>query len=150
MNSDPKQGALFIYDRNGGPKLSLAEGVIKWRECIEVLSYMKPLPPLDKDDELIVKVPKSEINWAKKDVFTEILEEKKHELGERYSLEHFHFDIGWGDPETSAVIQIVDDNKTFKNSRRTNILSKKASLVGISNQKNGNKNCVYILFGNKF
>lgn len=110
---------------------------------------MEPLPKLQLTDDLKVKVPKSEINWAKKDIFIKILGQKKELLGERYTDYQFQFDIGWLDPEICTIMQIVDDNTSFKNSRRDNILSCKTNYVGICNQRIGKKNCVYILFAKK-
>jgi len=124
----------------------LTEGEDKFRECIEYLNRMNPIPPIELCEDLKVKVPKEIENWSKHKIFAELLGEKKATLAESYIGYQFQFDIGWTDPEVSAIMQIVDDNNAFKGSRRENILNKAFSLVGITNQKKGKKNCVYLLF----
>lgn len=145
-SNDPKPGTYFIYDNPPNPKISLSEGKERFKECMEFLYYMKPLTPLTLCEPLTVKVPKTASKWSKREIFADLLGEKKANLAEHYTNYQFHFDIGSPDAEISAIMQIVDDNHTFKGSRRENILSKTANLVGISSHKSGKKNCTYILF----
>jgi len=148
-NPEPKPGSQFLYDGPGGPKISLAEGPAKFKECIDHLNSIRTIPALELSDDLTVKVPKNVNKWTKREVFADLLGEKKANLAEHYVAYQFQFDIGSCDPEISAIMQIVDDNNTFKGSRRANILSRNASLVGISSHKMGKKNCVYMLFARR-
>lgn len=148
-NHEPREGSLFFYDKGNGPKVSLSYGIIKFKECIDYLNTLIPMPPLKLCPDLTVKVPKAVSDWARKEVFRDLFKEKKDILKDKYYNFQFHFDIGYIDAEISAVLQIVDDNQTFNGARRNSILNKDLHHVGISNQKNGKKNCVYVLFANK-
>ena len=70
-NSDPKPGSLFLFDGPGGPKISLSEGLLRFKETIDILKNMKSLPPLEQCDDLNVKVPKNVTKWSKREVFAE-------------------------------------------------------------------------------
>jgi len=148
-NTDNKHLYQFLYEGPGGPKISLCEGPDKFNECIQHLKNLKPLPPLELCEDLVVEVPKEHQKWASRENFADLLGEKKANLAEHYQAYQFHFDIGSSDPETCAVIQIVDDNNTFKGSRRHNILSPHVSSLGLSSYSTNKKNCVYMLFAKK-
>jgi hypothetical protein len=101
------------------------------------------------NNDLKLKIPKSFNKWADKNSLADLLAEKKVELGQKYKNYHFYFDIGFDDPEVSCVLQLVDDNLFFRGVRRETILNDELGYVGISSFKTGNKNCVYLLFGQK-
>jgi len=154
--NDKKKDYLFLYDNptatgeNGhhNIKISLSEGKKKFKECIDYLNTLQPLPPLEFCEELCIKVPEDENKWLNKDSLADLLGEKKVEMAERYNSYRFHFDVGAINSEVSAIIQIVDDNKSFKGNRRENILNESITSVGISNFI-CKRNCVYLLFANK-
>ena len=146
-SADPKPGSLYIFECPDGPKISLSEGPSKFYETISYLdSLYYSLPVLKQSEDLSVKVPRNINNWTKREIFADLLGEKKANLAEHYTNYQFHFDIGSYDPVISAIIQIVDDNYTFKGQRRNNILNEECEKVGISSYKIGKKNCVYVLF----
>ena len=81
--------------------------MITSKETIEILNNMKPLPPLEQCDDLNVKVPKNVTKWSKREVFADLLGEKKANLAEHYNNYQFQFDIGSADPTICAIMQIL-------------------------------------------
>jgi len=113
---------------------------------IEILNKKDPLPPIEFNNTLCIKVPVMD-KWFSKEEYGKLVKDKKKEM--KTNNLKFHFDIGYNDVETSAVLQLIDDNKLFKGKRREYILDQSALQVGISNAVEGKKNCTYIVFLNK-
>lgn len=141
----PGRGYIYENKEINGPKILLSIGWSKLSEFADYLKTMKPLNPLVFNQNLCLKVPDSKADWANKEVFTKLIETKKKELNISLVKYNFHFDIGYLDAETSAILQLVDDNIGFNGSRRNNILKVDARQIGISNYVIGRKNCVYVL-----
>jgi len=146
LNKSNLSGSNYYYENQNllGPKILLAEGWSKVLEFVEYLRSLKPLKPLEYNHRLCLAVPKSKADWTNREVFMKLISDKKEELN--YRKIFFHFDIGYLDAETSAILQLVDDNTGFNGSRRRNILNPHVVQVGISNLVNGLKNCTYVLF----
>jgi len=106
---------------------------------------MTPISKLDFNSSLCLNIPEKKSDWTNKELYSKLIEDKKDELNMSLIKYNFHFDIGYLDAETSAVLQLVDDNIGFKGSRRTNILNPEARQIGISNMVIGKKNCTYVL-----
>jgi hypothetical protein len=69
----------------------------------------------------------------------------KSDNASKYSECAFNMDLGVSDPETSLLLQVVDDSP-FKGKRRDNILNPNFKYVGISFLKQKTKFCCYITF----
>jgi len=145
--SDNIQGRAFIYENSDirGPKILLNNGWSKLSEFVEVLRTMRPLKPLEFNPNLCLEIPSLKSEWSKKEKFLKLIEIKKMELDQDVKVS-FHFDIGYNNAETSAILQLVDDNSAFKDVRRKNILNENNIQVGITNIFDGKKNCAYLLF----
>jgi len=98
---------------------------------------------------LKLEVPKNSQQWVKKNIVKELITQKKENVKNKYTNLQFHYDIGGLNPFISAIIQITDDNITFNNTRRNNILDPDFDSVGIDHNANGKKMCMYLLFGKK-
>lgn len=146
LSDSYQPGSNYIYENDllSGPKILLAEGWSKLSEFVEILKKLKPLKPLEYNHKLCLIVPTSKTNWTNREYFMKIIAEKKEELNIKKSC--FHFDIGYNDAETSAILQLVDDNTGFDGNRRKNILNPDCIQVGISNMVQGLKNCTYVFF----
>ncbi len=139
-------GSNYVYENYNlhGPKILLAQGWSKLSELVESLKNQNPIKPLEYNYKLCLEVPNSKSDWSNKEIFLKLISDKKEELNLKKTS--FHFDIGYLDAETSAVLQLIDDNTGFSGSRRRNILNPNCTRVGISNIINGLKNCTYVLF----
>lgn len=117
----------------------------KLNEFISFLKTMVPVPALTFNENLCISKLngiRSE-NWANKDEFSKLVKEKKKFL--KNNNLNFFFDIGYKNAETSAMLQLVDDNKLFKGKRREYLLDENAKEIGIANKLEGRKNCAYLL-----
>ena len=112
-------------------------------EFAKLLRKMEPLPPLKYNTDLCIPVPDKN-NWVRKEFYTKLVKNKKAEL--KNNNVSFHFDVGYVDAETSAVMQLIDDNIFFKGKRRQHLLGEKVYEVGITNMTDGKKNCYYMTF----
>jgi hypothetical protein len=102
-------------------------------------------PPLEFREDLVILVPEDHKDWKNNSLITQLLAKKKAENGSKYPECSFNMDLGISDPETSLLLQIVDDSP-FKGKRRENILNPKNKYVGISFMKQKNKFCCYLTF----
>jgi len=105
------------------------------------------LPPLKLCDKLKLEVPENSSHWVKKEIVKELISKKKEEVKDKYTDLQFHYDIGGLNAFVSAIIQITDDNITFNNTRRNNILDAEFDSIGIDHYTIGKKICIYLLFG---
>ncbi len=120
----------------------MKDGPSKFYEFLEFLRKLEPLKELKLNSELNIPVPEKN-DWAKKEYFSKLVHKKKKDL--QNNNIYFHFDIGYNDFETSAMLQLVDDNVFFKGKRRHHLLGEKTLEVGITNGVEGRKNCGYVV-----
>ena len=147
-NPEPKKNQNFVYVQEKVPKTMLLKGEVAFREMMEILSKMKPLPKFEVVKELSIDVPESSKEWGNKDNIAMLVNKKKEELKDKYSNFSFHYDMGTNIPEVSTVLQLVDDNVGFAGLRRKNILSENHKYVGVGYNKEKTKYCFYFLFAN--
>ncbi len=140
----PGSNYYYLNENASGPKILLASGWSKISEFVEILKRMKPLKPLEYNPKLNLKISSAKADWTNKEIFLKFISDKKEEL--KLNKINFHFDIGYLDAETCAVLQLVDDNLGFNGSRRKNILNSEVNQVGVSNVTSGLKNCTYVIF----
>ncbi len=112
-NPQPKKNQNFIYVQNKVPKTMLLKGEEAFREMIDILNSMDPLPKFTFTKELAVEVPEGSKEWSDKDNIANLVNNKKEELKDKYSSFTFHYDMGTSLPEVSAILQVVDDNIDF-------------------------------------
>lgn len=79
----------------------------------------------------------------------DLINQKRENTKNKYGVLQFHYDIGGLNPLVSVVLQVVDDNITFNNTRRNNILDPDFDAIGIDHFTVGKKMCIYLLFGKK-
>lgn len=137
------------FEKEGMPKVALNRGEPAFREFIEKLKTIEPLPKLEARDDLKVDINEDPQKWTDKNLISEAVNNRKAAIKDtsNYNAFNFHFDVGSPVAETSFILQLVDDTP-FKGSRQRNILNKDFKYVGISSLKVKNKNCGYFLFAN--
>ena len=139
------------YEEKFGIKLKLSHYESTFLDCIEFLQQCDPIAPLTLNKQLSVEFPKDPEKLLDKASMLEKALQKKKEPQFSNKIFGFHFDKGSVNPETSCVIQLVDDNCMAK-FRRNNILNPNFEEVGISVQKVNFKKSyiVYMSFLGKF
>ena len=133
----------LIY-KDGDTKAALTKGEEAFNSCIEILSRISPLPPLEASEEYRVEVPDDAEAQIKQGstLFGELKRSCPHK-----NLAFF-LDIGSTKIETIIVLQLVDDTKNNGN-RRNNLIDQKFKSIGISMKKGKGKNYTfYFTFAN--
>ncbi len=127
----------IIFEKNG-TKLGLNRGVDHFNFISDKLNQRGASSPLELREDISVPVPE---NFDLKDKLWQetILKSLKVDNGDKYSAYFINIDVGSDHPETSLLLQVVDDNKIFNGKRRENILNPDFKYVGISFSKQKSK-----------
>jgi hypothetical protein len=142
-NIKQEEGKI-IFDAHG-TKVALVNGESAFLSAGQKLLTLESAAPLELSQDLVIQVPEDHKDWKNNGLITQLLAKKKAENGSKYPECAFNMDLGISDPETSLLLQIVDDSP-FKGKRRDNILNPLHRHVGISFMKLKSKFCCYITF----
>ena len=121
-------------------KVALDKGIKAFEEAKLILSNTKPMPKLNFDYDMKLKLPKNEINiksnnYLKNQVLI------KGDKG--ISIKVYWKEIIY-DPETCFVLMIVDDNGKKAGFKRRNLLNPEYKYIGISSKNINNNFICYI------
>jgi len=121
-------------------KVALDKGIKAFEEAKLILSNTKPMPKLNFDYDMKLKLPKNEINiksnnYLKNQVLI------KGDKG--ISIKAYWKEIIY-DPETCFVLMIVDDNGKKAGFKRRNLLNPEYKYIGISSKNINNNFICYI------
>ena len=121
-------------------KVALDKGIKAFEEAKLILSNTKPIPKLNFDYDMKLKLPKNEINiksnnYLKNQVLI------KGDKG--ISIKAYWKEIIY-DPETCFVLMIVDDNGKKAGFKRRNLLNPEYKYIGISSKNINNNFICYI------
>ena len=121
-------------------KVALDKGINAFEEAKLILSNTKPMPKLNFDYDMKLKLPKNEINiksnnYLKNQVLI------KGDKG--ISIKAYWKEIIY-DPETCFVLMIVDDNGKKAGFKRRNLLNPEYKYIGISSKNINNNFICYI------
>ena len=121
-------------------KVALDKGIKSFEEAKLILSNTKPMPKLNFDYDMKLKLPKNEINiksnnYLKNQVLI------KGDKG--ISIKAYWKEIIY-DPETCFVLMIVDDNGKKAGFKRRNLLNPEYKYIGISSKNINNNFICYI------
>ena len=121
-------------------KVALDKGIKAFEEAKLILSNTKPMPKLNFDYDMKLKLPKNEINiksnnYLKNQVLI------KGDKG--ISIKAYWKEIIY-DPETCFVLMIVDDNGKKAGFKRRNLLNPEYKYIGISSININNNFICYI------
>ena len=121
-------------------KVALDKGIKTFEEAKLILSNTKPMPKLNFDYDMKLKLPKNEINiksnnYLKNQVLI------KGDKG--ISIKAYWKEIIY-DPETCFVLMIVDDNGKKAGFKRRNLLNPEYKYIGISSKNINNNFICYI------
>lgn len=131
-------------------KIRLVDGPSAFDNCIEFLQNNEKLGTLSSASEL--KFPillDDEYDVLSKEYIQKVLKYKQFEIEKKYKILDFHYDLCYGDPELSALLQIIDDsNDNYQ--RRKNIFNPSSKYVGITEFIISDKKvCFYLIFAKK-
>ena len=121
-------------------KVALDKGIKAFEEAKLILSNTKPMPKLNFDYDMKLKLPKNEINiksnnYLKNQVLI------KGDKG--INIKAYWKEIIY-DPETCFVLMIVDDNRKKAGFKRRNLLNPEYKYIGISSKNINNNFICYI------
>ena len=137
MNDETKP--KIIYKKK--VKVALTRGEPAFREAVEILRNMEPLPPLEFNNNICVPLPDNEEEL--KD--NSYLKEQVKILRETTNIDVFFKDL-IKLPEVSALLMIVDDGKKNLGRKRNSILNKDFKYIGISSKFVGKTFIAYFTF----
>ena len=121
-------------------KVALDKGIKAFEEAKLILSNTKPMPKLNFDYDMKLKLPKNEINIKSNNYLkNQIL--IKGDKG--INIKAYWKEIIY-DPETCFVLMIVDDNGKKAGFKRRNLLNPEYKYIGISSKNINNNFICYI------
>lgn len=123
----------LIYHKKGQPRIVMNTGEEAILSTISFISSLPQMAKLEVRKEIAINLPPNPDHWTSR--FSNLVEEKTAELkkkaGIKYSTLSFHFDLSITDPETSLLLQLVDDN-SFKGSRRMHICDPEMKYIAVT------------------
>ena len=121
-------------------KVALDKGIKAFEEAKLILSNTKPMPKLNFDYDMKLKLPKNEINIKSNNYL-------KNQIlinGDKgINIKAYWKEIIY-DPETCFVLMIVDDNGKKAGFKRRNLLNPEYKYIGISSKNINNNFICYI------
>jgi len=127
-----RESYKYVLEYSHKINIGLSGGEESFRKAINLLRNMVPLDPLQLDSEINIDIKKEDIPNIENTII-----EKTKKIKENFPKLKVHMDM-IGDPELSAILQIVDDT-VFKGKRREAILNPNFNLISLSQVKNENK-----------
>lgn len=123
----------LVYHKKGQPRIVMNTGEQAILSTIDYISKLTPMNKLEVKKEIAITVPPNPDLWTSK--YSSLVEEKTNELKKKsltkYSILSFHFDLSISDPETSLLLQLVDDN-SFKGLRRSHICDPEMKYIAVT------------------
>lgn len=110
-------------------KVALFRGEPAFREAIDQLRLMSPLPPLTFKEEICIPLPDTEEEM--KD--SSFLKEQVRKIKENNNIDMFYKDL-IKVAEVSALLMVVDDNKRNICKKRKAILNEEFKYIGITSK----------------
>lgn len=137
IQMDEKKNKL-IYA--GKVKVALRDGRNTFEEAIEYLNNLEPMEPLEKDQEIMIKVPDDEALLKDNEHLKKEVEELNSQGGVQINS---YFKDAVKDFYTSVLLLIVDDNGKKKGKKREALLNKDYTRIFIDFKKLGKSFCAY-------
>ena len=122
-------------------KVALNRGELAFREAVDILRSLNPLPPLEFSNEKCVPLPQNE-EELKNPLF---LREQVKKIREKTQIDVFFKDL-IKIPEVSGLLMIVDDTNKNAGKKRMALLNKDIKYVGVSSKFIGKTFIAYLAF----
>jgi hypothetical protein len=117
--------------KSGKSSVAIVKGEEAFKNMASKLRTMSPLQPLEFKQELVFELP------GNADEYKAAMPVIQNQLGNirksgKFTEVKYFFDIAIKDPETSILLQAVDDNESFKGQRSEILLRNDIKYVGVS------------------
>ena len=122
-------------------KVALNRGEPAFREAIELLRNMNPLPPLEFNYEKCIPLPENEEELRD----PTFLREQVNKIRENTQIDVFFKDLIIF-PEVSGLLMIVDDANKNPGKKRLALLNKNLKYVGVTSKFIGKTFISYFAF----
>lgn len=122
-------------------KVALNRGEPAFREAINILRTLSPLPPLEFSKDICIPLPENEEELND----TTFLREQVKKIRENYEVDVFYKDL-IKIPEVSALLMIVDDSIKNAGKKRLALLNKDIKYVGVTSKFIGKTFIAYFSF----
>ena len=107
-------------------KVALTRGEISFDEAANYLKSLKPIPPLEYDENIVLKLPENESQM--KD--SSYLKLQAEEVKRRFNVDCYFKDF-IKDPYISTLLMIVDDNGKNVGKKRKALLNPEYKYIGV-------------------
>ena len=138
-DKDDPSNIRIIYKKK--VKVALNRGEPAFREAIDILRSLNPLPPLEFSNEKCVPLPQNE-EELKNPLF---LREQVKKIREKTQIDVFFKDL-IKIPEVSGLLMIVDDTNKNAGKKRMALLNKDIKYVGVTSKFIGKTFIAYFTF----
>ena len=138
-DKDDPSNIRIIYKKK--VKVALNRGEPAFREAIDILRSLNPLPPLEFSNEKCVPLPQNE-EELKNPLF---LREQVKKIREKKQIDVFFKDL-IKIPEVSGLLMIVDDTNKNAGKKRMALLNKDIKYVGVTSKFIGKTFIAYFTF----
>lgn len=123
----------LVYHKKGQPRIVMNTGEEAIRNIADFVLELNKMEKLEVRKEISIPVPTNPDQWTT--AYSQLVEEKTQELKSKYKTTYsslsFHFDLSISDPETSLLLQLVDDN-SFKGLRRSHICNPEMKYIAVT------------------
>ena len=120
-------------------KVALNRGEIAFREAVDILRSLNPLPPLEFSNEKCVPLPENE-EELKRPAF---LKEQVKKMREETEIDVYFKDL-IKVPEVSVLLMIVDDTNKNCGKKRLTLLNKDLKYIGVTSKFIGETFIAYL------
>ena len=139
ITGDDIEKDKIIYKKK--VKVALSKGEIAFTEASNILKNLKPIPPLEYNENIVLKLPETESQM--KD--NSYLKLQAEEVKRRFNVDCYFKDLV-KDPSVSTLLMVVDDNGKNGGKKRKAILNPEYKYIGVDSKFFGKTFIAYFSF----
>ena len=121
----------------------LNEGEPAFKQAATHLRQMRPLPPLQLDEDMAIMVPYDESQMKNTNIFHKLVAQRRKSI----KIDSYFKDL-IKDPYTSVLLMIVDDNGKSNNTRKKRdvVLGREYTKMAVTSRRVNKTFCAYLTF----
>jgi len=139
ITGDEIEKEKIIYKKK--VKVALSKGEIAFTEASNYLKTLNPIPPLEYNENIVLKIPETESQM--KD--SSYLKLQAEEVKRRFNVDCYFKDL-IKDPFVSTLLMVVDDNGKNGGKKRKAILNPEYKYIGVDSKFFGKTFIAYFSF----
>ena len=139
ITGDEIEKEKIIYKKK--VKVALSKGEIAFTEASNYLKTLNPIPPLEYNENIVLKLPETESQM--KD--SSYLKLQAEEVKRRFNVDCYFKDL-IKDPFVSTLLMVVDDNGKNGGKKRKAILNPEYKYIGVDSKFFGKTFIAYFSF----